>query len=334
MAESEVERGAGRTIGVGLTVLVVLGVLGAWGAMPGSGWYRLEPGEAAVVLRLGRHVRTVRQEGIGLKWPTPIETVDIVNVGVSQRIEFGAVDAQEGPKLAETAMQTADNNIVLVEFVVQYRIGDPFKSLYRVADLPDVLGDAAQAAMREIVGRNTIDHVLTERRGAVQADAAELLEKILADYEAGVSVEAVELQEVQPPGQVRESFDDVIAANQDRNRKVNEAEGYANEILPRSRAQAGEVEAEAAAYKEEVIAVAHGEADRFLALVMEYEKAPAITRKRLYLETMEAVLPKVEKILIEPGTQVLPYLPLGQDRRSAAESAPSAVPAAPADEGS
>lgn len=330
MAGEDVERGAGRTIGIGLIVLIVLGAIGAWGALPGSGWYRLEPGEAGVILRLGRHARTVRQEGIGLKWPTPIETVDIVNVGVSQRVEFGDVNASEGPKLAETAMQTADNNIVLVEFVVQYRIGDPFMSLYRVADVQAILTDAAQAAMREIVGRNTIDGVLTERRGAVQADAAELLEKILTDYEAGISIDTVELQEVQPPGQVRESFDDVIAANQDRNRKVNEAEGYANEILPRSRAQATEVEAAAAAYKEEVVAVAKGEADRFLALVTEYEKAPAITRKRLYLETMETVLPKVDKILIEPGSPVLPYLPIGRDGRPV--SVPP--PAAPAEGGS
>ena len=166
-------------------------------------------------------------------------------------------------------------------------------------------------AMREVIGRNTIDDVLTGP-GAIGQVAAELLQEILDGYDSGLWVASVELQNVQPPESVRDAFDDVIAANQDRNRKVSEDEGYANEVVPRARAEAVEVLQQAAAYRDAKIAEANGEAQRFLAIVSEYQKAPEITRKRLYLETMEEVLPGVEKVLIEPGTaSVLPYLPLG-----------------------
>jgi len=158
--------------------------------------------------------------------------------------------------------------------------------------------------------------VLSEKRGLIQDEAAELLQTILERYESGLFVEGIELQEVQPPASVRDAFDDVIAAAQDRNRKVNEAEGYANEVLPRARAEASEVVESAIGYRDSKIAEARGEAERFLAILREYQKAPEITRKRLYLETMEEVLPDVEKVIIEPGTaSVLPYLPLGAARR-------------------
>jgi membrane protease subunit HflK len=272
----------------------------------------LNPGEVAVILRFGAYARTVTTEGFHLKVvPSPVETHEIVNVSISQRREFGDVDATDPAVLAETAMQTSDNNIVQVEFVVQYKIGKAFESRYRVSDLDEILRDSAQAAMREVIGRNTIDDVLTGP-GAIGQVAAELLQEILDGYDSGLWVASVELQNVQPPESVRDAFDDVIAANQDRNRKVNEAQGYANEVVPRARAEATEVLQQAAAYRDSKIAEAKGEAQRFLAIVTEYEKAPEITRKRLYLETMEEVLPEVEKVLIEPGTaSVLPYLPLG-----------------------
>jgi membrane protease subunit HflK len=166
--------------------------------------------------------------------------------------------------------------------------------------------------MREVVGRNTIDGVIGERKGAVASEAADLLQELLDKYQAGILVEDVELQEVQPPQAVRKAFDDVLAASQDRNRSVNESEGYANEVVPRARGEASELIASAQGYRDAKIADATGEASRFLALTAEYQKAPAITRKRLYLETMEAVLPDTEKLIVEPGTgSVLPYLPIG-----------------------
>jgi membrane protease subunit HflK len=305
------ERKVGRLLSRLLVVVLLLGGAVTWWVM--AGWFVLNPGEVAVILRFGEYARTVTTEGFHLKvLPSPVETQEIVNVSISKRREFGDVDASDPAVLAETAMQTSDNNIVHVEFVVQYKVGNAFDSRYRVSDLDEILSDSAQAAMREVIGRNTIDGVLTEMRGAIGQEAADLLQEILDSYDSGLRVGSVELQNVQPPESVRDAFDDVIAANQDRNRTVNEAEGYANEVVPRARAEASEVSAAAVGYRDAKIAEANGEAQRFLAILTEYKKAPAITRKRLYLETMEAVLPKVEKVIIEPGTApVLPYLPLG-----------------------
>ena len=310
MAREEVERRAGRLvrrIGISLLLLVALVV---WCGT--TGFYQLTAGEAAVIRRLGRFDRTETREGPHLHLPWPIETRDVVHVGVSQRREFGNVDASEPDGIAETAMQTGDNNIVLVEFVVRYRIGDPFQQLYRVTDPEPLLAEAAQAAMREVVGRESIDGVIAERKGAVASAAAERLQELLDRYQAGIAVEDVELQQVEPPREVQKAFTDVLSANQDRNRAVNEAEGYANEKLPKARAEAAELRAAGQGYRDAKIADAQGEAARFLSVLAEYQKAPAITRKRMYLETMEAVLPDVEKLVVEPGTAtVLPYLPLG-----------------------
>lgn len=304
------ERRAGRMVrrlGAALLLLVALAV---W--VGATGFYQLTAGEAAVILRLGRFDRTEAGEGPHLHLPWPIETRDVVHVGVSQRREFGNVDATEDAVVAETTMQTGDNNIVLVEFVVRYRVGDPFRQLYRITAWDAVLAEAAQAAMREVVGREGIDGVIAERKGAVASAAAERLQELLDRYQAGIAIEDVELQQVEPPNAVRQAFTDVLSASQDRNRVVNEAEGYANEKVPRARAEAAELRAAGLGYRDAKIAESQGDASRFLAVLAEYQKAPAITRKRLYLETMEAVLPDAEKLIVEPGTgTVLPYLPLG-----------------------
>jgi membrane protease subunit HflK len=316
MARSKVseERKVGRLLSRLLAGVLLLGLLGFWASF---GFYRLNPGEAAVILRLGKYRTTEVREGLRWHLPPPIESREIVNVGLVAREQFGDIDtASEAATLTETAMQTGDNNIVDLEFVVKYKIGRAFESRFRIANLRETLRDSAQAAMREVVGRNSVDDVLSEKRGIIQDEAAELLQQILDRYESGLHVEGIELQEVQPPAPVRDAFDDVIAAAQDRNRKVNEAEGYANEVLPGARAEASEVVEAAIGYRDSKIAEAAGEAERFLAIVREYQKAPEITRKRLYLETMEEVLPGVEKVIIEPGTaSVLPYLPLGTARK-------------------
>jgi membrane protease subunit HflK len=310
VAGEEVERGAGRLVRrIGLGLLLVAGVV-AWQGL--TGVYPLNPGEAAVILRLGAYARTEVREGLHAHLPWPLETRDVVHVGVSQRRDFGDVEATDGDKLAETVMQTGDNNIVLVEFVVQYRIGDPFRNRYRVAQSEILLEKAAQAAMREVVGRNTIDGVLSGRKDLIASEAEDLLQTLLDRYEAGIVVADLELQDAQAPAPVRQAFSDVIGANQDRNRAVNEAEAYANEVVPRARGEASSLVASAQGYRDAKIADATGEASRFLARTPEYQKAPAITRKRLYLETMEAVLPDTEKLIVEPGTaSVLPYLPIG-----------------------
>lgn len=319
--DQRVQRGVSRMMGTGLLVLAVLLALGVWGYFTNFGLYQLEPGQAAVKLRFGRHVETMTREGLHWTLPPPLVELVIVNVGELRNVDFGFKgredEATPRESLQEASMQTSDNNIVRVSFAVQYTVKDAYLANFRIADPEAVVGDAAQAAMREVVGRATVDGVLRERRAAVAAEASSLLQDALDSYEAGLDIQGVQLQDVQPPAAVRAAFDDVVAANQDASRLVNEAEGFANEIIPRAEAEAAELVAEAEAYRDTKIAQATGEAARFTAIAAEYRKAPKVTEQRLYLETMEAVLPDVEKVIIEPGTtQVLPYLPLGRSERS------------------
>jgi membrane protease subunit HflK len=311
-ADERVRRSVARTLGSGLFLLIVLGVLGAWVSL---GAFTLAPGQAAVLLRLGRHAGTLVEPGFHLVLPPPIVLREIVHAEEVRNEDFGrtreGVDAEQAAH--ESAMQTRDNNIVRVSFSVQYRIKDAFAVRYHVKDPSVVVRDAAQAALREEVGRMTVDGVLREQRAELVAGATRVLQDILDSYDAGIDVIGVQLIDVQAPAAVRAAFDDVNAANQDANRLVNEAEGYRNEVLPGARAQAAELTAQAEAHREAVVAEATGEAARFRAIAEEYRKAPSVTEKRLYLETMEAVLPKVEKVIIEPGTtSVMPYLPLGR----------------------
>jgi membrane protease subunit HflK len=312
-ADEKVRRSVARTLGNALGVLVVLAVVAVWASF---GVYQLDPGQAAIILRLGRHVGTSSTPGLNWHLPPPIERRDIVNVDEIEREDFGfrGDEAESGKEqaLLEASMQTSDNNIIRLSFVVQYRVKEAFASRYRVAQPMATLRDAAQAAVREVVGRLTIDGVLSEQRGEVEVEAEEILQQILDDYGTGLAVLAVQLQEVQPPEQVRAAFDDVIAASQDASGIINEAEGYRNELLPGARAEAAELIEAARGYREAKVAESQGKAQRFTALAREYRKAPEVTQKRLYLETMESVLPSVEKVIIGPGTSnVLPLLPLG-----------------------
>ena len=316
-ADERVKRSVRRTLVNSLLVVVVLGLLAGWGSF---GFYTLKPGQAAVLLLLGKHYTTVVQDGFHLTLPPPLVEREIVNVSELRNEDFGFRGRQDEntpeDKIVEATMQTSDNNIVRVSFAVQYRIKDAFLHRFRLEQADAVVRDAAQASMREVVGKMTVDGVLREQRALVTTEVSRLLQDILDSYEAGLDVQGVQLQDVQPPASVRAAFEDVVAANQDASRLGNEAEGYRNEVLPKARAEAAEVRASAEGYREAKIAQATGEAGRFKAIVAEYRKAPEVTRKRLYLETMESILPEVEKIIIEPGTtQVLPYLPLGRNER-------------------
>jgi membrane protease subunit HflK len=294
----------------------------AYTGFPGVGYlgfYQLKPGQSAIILRLGAYSRTEPQSGLRWHYPAPFETHDIINVSEIMRLEFGMRGddsvAQEDA-IHESSMQTGDNSIVDLGFVMQYRISDAFESRYGVADIVPTLRDAAQAAVREVVGRMTVDGVLTERRGEVEIESERLLQDIVDSYAMGIEVMQIELQQVQPPEEVRAAFDDVVAAAQDANLAINQARGYENEVLPRSRAEAIELTESAHAYRDAKIAESRGEAERFTALLAAYLVAPEVTRKRLYLETMEVVLPNVEKIIIEPGAaSVLPHLSLGDASR-------------------
>jgi membrane protease subunit HflK len=312
--EERVRRSVARTI-ANLTVLAVsLAILAAWAYF---GIYQLEPGQAAVILRFGEYVRTEGDPGLRWHLPPPIESHEIVNVGSIDKEEFGTVHGDERTaeeQRHEASMQTSDNNIVHVGFVVQYRVKDAFASRYRVADPRAILRDAAQSAVRGVVGSHSIDGVLKEGRGVVQSESEEALQETLDRYESGLEVVGIELQDVSPPEQVRAAFDDVTAADQDRDRAVNEAEGYANEVLPKARAEAIESVESAKGYKEAKVAEASGEAARFRAIATEYQKAPDVVRTRLFLEAMEEVLPNVRTVIVQPGTAVAPFLPLDAER--------------------
>ena len=312
-SEERVQRAVGRTVANVTAALLSLALLGAWAYF---GFYTMDPGQAAVILQFGRYVRTETEPGLRWHLPPPIEDHEIVNVQSLDREEFGirpGSEPSEDDKL-EAAMQTSDANIVHLSFVVQYRIKDAFQARYRIASPREVLRDAAEASVRSAVGRNTIDAVLTEKRGIIEVEAREELQSRLDLYESGLDVLGVELLDVQPPEAVRTAFDDVQGANQDRNRTINEAEAYANEVLPRARAEAIEAIEQARGYRDAKIAEAAGEAQRFSALATEYAKAPDVVRTRLFLETMEAVLPQVNTYIVQPGSgsPVLPYLPLGE----------------------
>lgn len=325
-SEERVRRAVGRTVANVSAVLLSVAVLGAWAYF---GFYTLEPGQSAVILQLGRYLRTESQPGLRWHLPPPLESHEIVNVASIDKEEFGVrvePAAAEGAPAAstrpETAMQTSDANIALVGFVVQYRIKDAFQSRYRIANPRAVLRDAAEASVRRAVGRNTIDAVLTEKRGIIESEAREELQERLDLYESGLEVLGVELLDVQPPAEVRAAFDDVQGANQDRNRTVNEAQAYANEVLPRARAEAVEAVEGARGYRDARIAEATGEAERFRAIAAEYARAPEVVRTRLFLETMEKVLPQAKTYIVQPGSPVLPFLPLEERTRAAAPEAP------------
>jgi membrane protease subunit HflK len=319
--DKEVSSGVGRTLGSLGLFLVVLALLAGWGY---TGYYKIDEGEEGVLLRLGTYHKTVTRTGPHIHLPPPFETLKKVKVSKIQQEEFlfHEIPAGEAPgvehfgpdgsRLYSTNMQTKANNIVNLSFVVQYRTKNAFESLYKLTTPRSVIRDASQAAVREVVGRTTIDGVLQDQRAVVQLEAAELLQQILDDYESGIEVQYVQLQEVLPPKEVEEAFADVTGATQDREGAVSQAQGYANEIIPKARGEAAALRADAEAYRDSKISIAKGEADRFISLYEEYQKAPAITRRRLYLETMEQILPSVQTVLVDPELgNLLPVLPIG-----------------------
>jgi len=279
----------------------------------GSGIYIVQPGEQGVVLLFGRHVATT-SPGINYRLPWPIQSVVVVDVQTVRRVEVGFRSAggrQAQRVLEEALMLTRDENIVEVGLLVQYRIKDPAAFVFRVQDPVLVLHTATEVALRAAVGRMPIDGVITERRAEVQDIARTYLETLLDQYGAGIQIVDVRLQVADAPDQVRDAFHEVVRAREDRERKVNEALAYREDVVPRARGEAKQINEQAIAYKEERIRRARGEADRFLAILQEYRSAPDVTRERMYIETLERVLAQVDKVLIdENASGVLPFLPL------------------------
>ncbi len=283
-----------------------------------SGVYIIQPAERGVVLQFGRHVATT---GPGPHWhlPYPIQRVEKVNVDQVQSLSDRAV------------MLTQDENIVSVELAVQYRVSDAENYLFRLRDPEFTLREAMLSAVREVVGKSKVDFVLSEGRVDVAQQTQNILQDRLDAYASGLLVTTLTLQDVQPPDPVQPAFDDVTRSREDEVKKKNEAEAYSNAILPVARGEAARLMAEAEAYRSRVVERAKGEADRFVALSAEYERAPQVTRKRLYLDAMESVLSNTSKIVVDSdgGNQLL-YLPVDQLMRQAPAAAPAEQPAAAA----
>ena len=261
--------------------------------------YLIDQQERGVVLRFGRYEKTL-QPGLNFVFPSLIDKVVTVNVGQVRSITHKA------------SMLTQDENIVDVEVAVQWRINDPADFIFNVRDPALTLRQVTESAVRAIIGQSQLDYVLTEGRSEIAQQQQELMQKILVDdYRSGILIVTVEMQPAKPPEDVKAAFDDAIKAREDEQRLVNEAEAYRNDILPRARGAAARVREEANAYKASVIAKSEGDAARFDQLLTEYERAPAITRKRLYLESIESVLSETNKVLLDAeGGNSLMYLPL------------------------
>ncbi|GAB6070459.1 hypothetical protein JCM30760_15560 [Thiomicrorhabdus hydrogeniphila] len=284
-----------------------------------SGIYIVDPAERGVVTRFGAFVEET-QAGPHWHMPYPIETVRIVNVDQIRTAEIGyrsgvAQDSRgrtaSGSVLNESLMLTKDENIVDLKIAVQYQITSANNYLFDVTDPDSTLRSVTESALREVVGQNTMDFVLTEGRDVIVKRVQELAQERLNSYKTGLMITSVNLQEAKPPEQVQPAFADVVKAGQDRERSINEAEAYSNDILPKARGQAARLLEEASAYHDQVIAQAKGESARFTSIVAEYEKAPQVTRKRLYIDAVSSVLSATSKVFVgsESANNLL-YLPL------------------------
>jgi modulator of FtsH protease HflK len=280
---------------------------------------RVNPDELGIVLRFGEYIRQL-PPGLNFRWPYPIEQVELPKVTRINRIEIGmrgSADSRDATSTIrdvpeESLMLTGDENIVDVDFVVFWRIANAPDFLFNIQNPEGTVKAVAESAMREIVGQNDIEPILTEARAKTEAAVQGLMQQILDSYGAGVQVTQVQLQKVDPPSQVIDAFRDVQAARADQERLQNEAEAYANRIIPEARGEAERILQAAQGYRDQVIALAKGEADRFLKVYEQYQKAPDVTRKRIFIETMEKVLGDTEKVIIDgkSGPGVIPYLPL------------------------
>ena len=282
---------SGSGLGIGLVAALIILLLAA------TGFYKVEEAENGVVLRFGAHVDTTEK---GLHWRIPlIESVEKVNVAERRQVPYKAI------------VLTQDENIIDLQGSLQYRINNAEKYLFNVRNPETSLNHAIESAIRLSVGQSKMDFIITEGRAEIAFRIQNTVQEIVDQYQTGISIVEVNIQEVSPPGPVKQAFQDVIQAREDKQRSINEAEAYRNEILPKARGAAARILEEADAYEKEVVAKAEGEAERFTKLLKEYNKAPAITRDRLYLDMMESVLNKSSKVMVDvKGGNNLLYLPL------------------------
>ncbi len=306
-------------LGRGAIAVILLAIVAVWLA---SGIYIVSPSEQGVVLRFGKFVART-EPGINYHLPWPIEVVYTPNVTRQNQINIGYrtsdedtdTESQPGDVPEESLMLTGDENIVDINFTVFWVIKDAAAFLFNVQKPPDhpdaTIKAVAESAMREVVGQNQIEPILTQDRGPVQDQVRELMQKTLDSYGAGVTITSVQMQKADPPSEVIDAYRDVQAARSDQESMRNQAEAYANKIIPEARGNAARIVQDAQAYKQQVIAEADGEAKRFLSVYDQYKKAPDVTRRRMYLETLSGVLGGANKIVVDGEAKgVIPYLPL------------------------
>ena len=295
-----------RFLGGGISVLVFLGVL-VWLA---TGFYIVDASERGLVLQFGKYKESTEP---GLRWrlPYPVQSHEIVNVSGVRTIEVGYRGSEKNKVLKEALMLTDDENIINIQFAVQYVINDPYKYVFNNRTPDEAVMQAAETAIREIVGKNKMDFVLYEGREQIAATASDLMQSILNRYGTGIQISKVTMQNAQPPEQVQAAFDDAVKAGQDRERQKNEGQAYANDVIPKAKGTEARLLQEADGYKQRLIATAQGDAGRFKQINAEYAKAPEVTRNRMYLETMQQVYTNTSKVMIDAkGQGNLLYLPL------------------------
>lgn len=292
---------------------IALGVLVLWVL---SGFYIIDEGVQGVETRFGKYTLTT-DSGLNWHFPAPIEQVEKINVQQQRYIEVGYRSGGNGqaqgavPVPKEALMLTKDENYVDVQLAVQYQVKDAKALLFNLADPEATLKQVTESALRGVIGGSIMDFVLTEGRSEVVAQAKKEIQEVMDAYNSGIQITSVNLQDAQPPEQVQNAFEDAIKAREDQQRFINEAEAYANDVVPKARGAAARKIQEAEGYKEQVIAQADGETNRFTKLVAEYKKAPEVTRKRLYLEAMESVMAESNAIMIDvKGGNNMLYLPL------------------------
>lgn len=301
---ANVNHGRGGHLGLGIVIGVLVAIYLA------SGVYIVQEGQAGVVLQFGKYKYT---SGAGIQWrlPYPFQSNEIVNMSQVRSVEIGRDNMVRSTNLKDMSMLTKDENIIDVRFAVQYRVKDPAAFLFHNVDAEGTVTQAAETAVREIVGKNTMDYVLYEGREQVALQLSQQIQRILDQYKTGIIVSSVTMQNVQPPQQVQSAFDDAVKAGQDRERAKNEALAYANNVVPLAQGTAARMIADAQGYRARVVAQAEGDAARFKQVQAEYAKAPAITRERMYLDTMQQIYSNATKVIVDSkASSNLLYLPL------------------------
>lgn len=316
-----------KNAGVGVGLIAAIAVL-IW---LGTGFFIVQEGQQAVITQFGKYKSTVNA-GFNWRLPYPIQRHELVFVTQIRSVDVGRDTVIKSTGLRESAMLTEDENIVEIKFAVQYRLNDARAWLFESRNPADAVVQVAETAVREVVGKMKMDTALAEERDQIAPRVRNLMQIILDRYKIGVEVVGINLQQggVRPPEQVQAAFDDVLKAGQERERAKNEAQAYANDVIPRAVGAASRLAEEAAAYKARIVAQSQGDAQRFSAVLAEYQKAPQVTRDRMYLETMQQIYGNVTKVLVESrqGSNLL-YLPLDKIMQGVSQTLPATALEAP-----